>query len=251
MTTAYRAFLPWVREGLAGQIEAVDPLSGALPARAAVAASVRLNGRAAVGTGFRLHGPGAVIGLDPRRVIRTDPAPGGTGFEPNHLALVELDRPDLPWAFTPAKGAAGGRLRPWLCLVVVDRAVGSVRSGRPLPVLTCPVAELPNLAESWAWAHAQAITGQSDPVDPLLDATPERGLARLVCARRLAPNTAYIACLVPTFERGRRAGLGLAISPAEEGASATTAPAWSFGAAGSVDLPVYHHWEFSTGALGD
>ena len=36
----------------------------------------------------------------------------------------------------------------------------------------------------------------------------ELSLSRLVCPRMLEPDTDYIACVVPTFELGRKAGLG-------------------------------------------
>src|SRR6185436_20605305 len=69
----------------------------------------------------RLMGPGHVTGLDARQIVRTDPAPGSRGFEPNYFPLIEFDDPTLPWLFTPASANAQARLRPWLVLVVVPR----------------------------------------------------------------------------------------------------------------------------------
>ena len=60
-------------------------------------------------------GPGHVIGIDPRQIVRTDPAPGSRDFEPNYFPLIEFDEPTLPWLFTPAGADAQARLRPWLC----------------------------------------------------------------------------------------------------------------------------------------
>ena len=76
--------------------------------------------------------------------------------------MVEFDRPDFPWLFTPAVPDADKRLRPWVCLVVVrkESATLTAAPNQPLPVLECPRGELPNLAESWAWAHAQIVSGQ-------------------------------------------------------------------------------------------
>ena len=37
-------------------------------------------------------------------------------------------------------------------------------------------------------------------------------MSRLLCPRRLDPSTDYLACLVPAFELGRKAGLGLPIA---------------------------------------
>ena len=111
----------------------------------------------------RLYGPGDVTGIDPQQVVRTEPRHLATDFEPNYFPAIEFDRPDFPWLFTPAKADADGKLRPWLCLVVVRKQEGvTLRVDRnlPLPVLEIkaparPERELPDLSESWAWAHAQ------------------------------------------------------------------------------------------------
>ena len=72
-------------------------------------------------------------------------------------------------------------------------------------------------------------------------------MSRLLCPRRLDPVTEYLACVVPTFELGCKAGLGSPITPDDEKA---LKPAWAAGAE-QVRLPVYFHWEFRTGAGGD
>src|SRR3954451_9888572 len=114
------------------------------------------------------------------------------------MPQVQFARADLPWLFTPAApGATKTRLRPWLVLVTVRQGAGArLQPGTPLPVLELadPAAELPDLTQSWAWAHAQ-ITGLGAgqrPADALL-ADPDRAGSRLVCARRLDPGTAYLA----------------------------------------------------------
>ena len=86
----------------------------------------------------RLYGPGDVTGIDPQQVVRTEPRHLATDFEPNYFPAIEFDRPDFPWLFTPAKADAAGKLRPWLCLVVVRKQEGvTLRTDRnlPLPVL--------------------------------------------------------------------------------------------------------------------
>ena len=82
---------------------------------------------------------------------------------------------------------------------------------------------------------------------------PERSLSRLLCPRILQPNTDYIACVVPTFELGRKAGLGEEIKDTELTAANALEPAWSFtpNPPTSVRLPVYYHWRFRTGEGGD
>ena len=104
---------------------------------------------------------------------RTEPAAESGDFEAIDLAAIEFDNPDLPWMFTPAAADAQGRLRPWMCLVVVRQTDG-VRlrpaASEPLPVLEIAAPaklgeELPDLAESWAWAHAQ-VSWPQRPAPP-------------------------------------------------------------------------------------
>jgi len=252
-------FLPWVRSGLAATLTDRDTLDEETPGRARL--GVRVNVARRAGTPLPVDqqlvvlGPGDVIGLDPRQVIRTDPRPGATDVEPNFLVQAELDRPDLPWLFTPAAATTTEQLRPWLVLVVVAVGPGVSRQqpgGGPLPVLDLrveadPGRQLPDLAESWAWAHGQAVLLPGEQVGQVLTAVPQRNAARLLCPRRLDPTTRYLACIVPAFEAGRRAGLGLPPEPADE---AALRPAWT-PASTSVTLPIYYAWEFTTGVGGD
>ncbi|SCF02351.1 hypothetical protein GA0074695_2929 [Micromonospora viridifaciens] len=199
------------------------------------------------GPDLAVLGAGAVVGLDPRALVRTDPPAGATEVEPNYLASVELAPVELPWLLTPAR--PGGdqdaqRLRPWLVLVVVVDRPGVLRPGRPLPVLTADVAELPDLDDSWAWAHVQQpAAGAAAP--PGLPALTAQAVARLVCPRQLHPSMRWLACLVPAFAGGRAAGLGLRLEGVEH------AGAWDVGTPGTVQLPVYASWSFATGEEGD
>ena len=249
-------YLPWVREGAAHALR--QPRHARARARTArQQAAVRLpvsllvNDATRVDVPLRLYGPGDVIGIDPRAVLRTDPLRHTADFEPNYLACIEFDIPDFPWLFTPAAAGANGRLRPWLVLVVVRRSEDMLTrptGDAPLPRIEVPVGELPDLAESWAWAHAQVVElDASQSVEQILGAEPDRNLSRLVCPRRLEPETHYLACVVPAFEAGRKAGLGEEVKAADED---RLSPAWTT-AQPTVRLPVYYHWEFATGTGGD
>jgi hypothetical protein len=254
-------FLPWVRQGAAAAINSTDSLGAGQSGLAALTAAISINTAPPLSVPVRLRGPGDVVGIDPHEIVRMDPRPGTTDFEPNYFAAIEFDRPDFPWLFTPARADAQGRLRPWLCLVVVRRRDGitlrpSLES--PLAVLEIaapanPIDELPDLSESHLWAHAQAAGERGISPDELrrtLAGRPELSLSRLLCPRLLAPNSDYLACVVPTFELGRKAGLGLEINEAE---LSSLQPAWSVvpAAPPRVILPVYHHWQFRTGEGGD
>jgi hypothetical protein len=239
-----RRYLPWARVG-AGTL-----VTGAWgPARAAVTITAAVNGGADPATvQATLYGPGDVTGINARQVIRTDPPDGATDFESTLLPCVEFDEPTLPWLFTPA-AASDDRLRPWLVLVVVpaDAATLETDSGRPCPVLTIPAdagTQLPDLAQSWAWAHVQ-VTAGGDPVAVLADpAQSNATLSRLVCPCRLDPGTAYLAAVVPATTQGTQAGLG---QPVDDGG---LQPAWT-STTGYLQLPVYYSWSFSTGPEGD
>lgn len=188
------------------------------------------------GPATRLLGPEAVAALQPGTVVRTDPPPGAADVEPNYLACVEVVPAELPWVLTPARATAG-RLRPWLVLVVVDAARTPVVAGSPLPFVDADVAELPDLRDSWAWAHVQTSTGAGGQI-------PAGTLARLLCPRRLTAGTTYRACLVPAFASGRAAGLGSSDATPHD-------PAWNVDSGGVARLPVYHSWTFTTGPDGD
>lgn len=251
-------FLPWVQRGLARAINTTDDPGQPLTARVTLPVSLHVDGAGDVPSSIQLYGPGDITGLDPRQIVRTDPRPGTTSFEAGYLPQVQFARADLPWLFTPATPGSGrSRLRPWLVLVTIRRQDGvrlDPNPGGPLPVLeiTPPAraaAELPDLAQSWAWAHAQ-ITGLSAGRTPaeILDADPGRACSRLVCPRRLQPDTAYLACVVPAFLAGVKAGLGQLVTPEDE---ARLDPAWTADlATDPLRLPAYHSWEFATGPAG-
>ena len=256
MSARYR-FLPWVRQGAATAIPTVDTLAAGVPDRPSLPLGLRVNQRVDVPVSLRLFGPGDALGFDPSVVTRTDPPHLISGFEPNYFPAVELDLPALPWLLTPATGDAQGRLRPWLCLVVVRKQDGVTLTravGGTLPVLSIrpparPAAELPDLSESWAWAHVQVVSSNDTPLRTLLADRNGKPVARLVCPRRLQPGESYFACVVPAFESGRAGGLD---ELPGNGGPAQLEPAWRIADdPGAVDLPVYYHWEFSTGAGGD
>lgn len=257
MATAYR-FLPWARRGLSAALSAptTSPPGSPppMPARPTVDVTVSITGGVGdVHTAAVLHGPGDVVGLDPRQVLRCTPAAGSTSAEPNYLVAVDLDAPELPWLFTPVGVPSDQHLPPWLVLVVVENRDGvSLAPAAPLPRLTIAsgaAAELPDLADSWAWAHVQLLDSDSGPGDPGaiaagLSRAPNRNVSRLVSPRRLEPGRRWIAAVVPAFDAGVQRGLGV-----EPRASDPVGPAWS--SPDSIVLPVFFHWEFATGPEGD
>jgi hypothetical protein len=259
-------YLPWVRQGLIGAVAGKPLPPGAVTAGAVKEGRIELQVHANVAgktvamaaqtVGVLLFGARDVTGFDARQVIRTDPPHLTSDFEPNYFPLIEFDRPDFPWLFTPAAPDSHDHLQPWICLIVVERRDGVeiiFQEGQPLPVLTIAHGaskELPNLSEAWAWAHAQIST--DGEVSTALESQPERTLARLICPRHLKGKTAYYACVVPTYKGGVQAGLGEPVIDAT-----VQGDAWDLDTLAvapspdSIRLPVYYHWEFATGAQGD
>lgn len=161
---SYR-FLPWVRRGLTVALANADDFS-ALPARAVAQVGVKLaaplDDASFTPVSMQLYGPGDVIGIDTGLIVRTDPKPNAHNFEPNYLACIDFDPPDFPWILTPAKNNDADQLRPWLVLVVLQ--ISKTGTPRMQPQALMPsirinaadvAAELPDLKDSWSWAHAQ------------------------------------------------------------------------------------------------
>ncbi len=246
-------FTSWVRRGVAGAITEPDPVSGPWlgPATFKPSLTIMKNGgdstTITAPTDLSVLGPGAVIGLNRKMILRTDPTDGARGVEENYLTQIEFARADLPWMFTPAAPGAKNRLRPWLVLVVVNAAATQVQPGTPLPSISVNDSELPDLNDSWAWAHAQiTVDDAAKAEEELIPATGTSAISRLLCPRRLQADTTYLACVVPATRQGAQAGLGMPLDQ-----DPVIHQAWVVGAGQDVLLPVYYSWQFTTGDGGD
>ena len=261
------ALLPYVRTGLAAGIT-TDPEAGAVRATVTagfdVAASDGTGAVMPVNRQLTLYGPGDVTGIDPSQIIRREPTKDTLLAEETFLAHIEFDRPDFPWLFSPL-AAVGNRLKPWLALVLVEKAGAVLEPSadeRPMR-LTTTLGQLQDLADNHLFAHAQCVGAKvtaagivmdlpaSDPSSLAARLSDEHGpanLSRLICPRNPAPGVSYIAALVPAFDCGVKAGLGMG--------AGTLADAWvraanNSDAALQIILPVYDCWEFTTGPAGD
>lgn len=191
---------------------------------------------------FELLGPGDVTGIVSRQILRVFPNGGDGPAEPNYLASIDFDRPELPWLVSLSVGEP---VQPWIALVVVPYREDRVtdRASSPLSWLVVDDAsELPPPGELWAWAHAQSLGAAS-----LASPAPGDGrqtLSRLLCPTRMYPDMDYIAAVVPTYEAGVRAARN------ENPAGVGNRAAWGEDP-GPLKLPIYHHWRFQTGAAGD
>lgn len=265
------SFLPWVRQGLANQIQA-----GATNVRATVKVKLDLVGtgidadkHAPVERDVSIYGPGDIVGIDAKAIVRTEPRNWITNFEPNYLPFIEFYDEDFPWRYTPAPAdGVKHRLTPWIALAVLEEGVefdeGKNILGRPLPFISIkePLKVLPRQDELWAWAHVhvnEALHASDETAAPninaalanleaVLNKNPDLAYSRLMNPRDLAENKMYHAFLIPAFETGRLAGLGLKF-PA---ALAATTPAWGVPPGEEAgNFPYYFRWQFRTGAMGD
>jgi hypothetical protein len=245
-------FLPNVHEGMSPTTMAA--------ARPHVPVSVRLEsaGHSAreISHVMPMLGPGDVLGIESRQVLRVTPAAGAGDAEPDFFPSIEFDSPDLPWAYSPLT-LDPARVLPWIVLVVIeitdDVLLAPGERGQSPYVLRLTEAtarrELPDLSDTWAWAHAQVACDNPGDIATTLAQQPDRTLSRLLAPRRLLPFRPYRACVVPAFLSGLVAGLGG--DPATNAAVATgMEPAWSASRI-PTQIPVYYSWTFRTGEAGD
>jgi hypothetical protein len=245
-------FMAWSRRGLAAALDNPDygsslPLRGGLQVDLSVSAQGPSPTTTPVPTvKVQTYGPVDILGFDSRHVVRTEPRAFTPNFEPNYLAGIELDEPDLPWLFTPAS-PAGDRIRPWIALIVLKADEFKLVPGAPQPLPAIDVSAigaLQPLDDAWNWAHTQ-VSGDGG-LAGTMSSTPAGVIARLLCPRRLDPETAYTAFLVPAFEAGRLAGLGLDVS-----GLTTSDPAWTATTKAPLRLPFYYQFQFQTSDQGD
>jgi hypothetical protein len=246
-SNAQLTFRSWLRRGLATQqklLNASDP-------RASVKIDVEISGIASPpSVNLALYGPGDVKSLHVSVVIRTWPKAGARNAEANYFPLIEFDQSDLPWRYSPQDNSTNN-VKPWLCIVAIETGTGTVfppSPGQPLAVLNVNASLLPDLGESSLWAHAQLHgpdIADNSALALALDNQAQYFSSRILSLNILSPETEYTAYLVPTFESGRRAGLGL-----DNTGVPGMQPAWTPGA-GTVSLPIFYRWSFETGPQGD
>lgn len=278
---SYYSFLPYLRQGLSSLLTHQDNYNDAnpvsYPERATTSVSFNIgindiNGAyvapLAVNRSVQLKGPGDITGINSTAIVKTSPVDWVTNMEPNFLPYIEFYDEDFPWRYTPAAAKDQGgnkfRLRPWIALIVLEESEfdempfnGIVPT---IKILGNPSSLIPPAEQMWAWAHvhvnkdiSNTAASTGTPVgDALinlrtaLQQDPDQAVSRLLCPRKLKPNTGYHAFVIPSFETGRLAGIGAGnISTTDALKSSwrdVTAPA---------EFPVYHRWFFKTADAGD
>src|SRR5215813_6114285 len=264
-------FLPWLRQGLAAEISEPDNLgrdgSSSVPERTQVLVSFNV-GPTPISKQGQLFGPGDIVGINSQAIVKVEPRNGVTDFEANYLPYIEFYEEEFPWRFTPAKAdgdLAVSRLRPWIFLIVLSEDEFDDKPSAPLPALQIKEGidlnnVFPDKEQTYAWAHVhisqnivgdqlQAATDQEarnveQNLADLLKTNPDYASSRLLSPRRLKENTAYHAFVIPAFESGRLAGLGLDIPTGFDGQRSSRDQ-------GQRLHPIYYRWSFHTGSKGD
>lgn len=223
-----------------------------------------------IGKEVQLISPGDILGFSQDALIKVQPQNGVNNFESNYLAYAEFYEEDFPWRYTPA-AADLKKLRPWIAILVVKESECTFDSkALPVPRLQINKDAVEKVfydeKSMYAWAHVHVnkdlgYDGQYAG-DHLLNSeigkNPDVAFSRLICPRKLdKPKeneafVAYRAFIVPAFECGRLAGLGTSTEgiPAQQ-------PSWQLEELKNIvdlsrlEFPVYYHWSFETGPLGD
>ncbi len=260
------SFIPWVRQGIANEINSNSGL------RATVQVNLKptgtdLDGNKVTATvipkDIEIYGPADVTGIDTKNIIRVEPKNWIANFEPNYLPFIEFYDEDLPWRYSPLT-PNGHRLMPWITLIVLKESEfddGKNAKDRPLPYIRPnSSAQLPPNDQLWAWSHVHINKsilndGQlyhddekdiSADLESELGKNADVGFSRIICPRKLEANSAYHLFLVPTFNTGLVAGLGGDISALND----FDAPAWTEGNI-PLEIPYYYRSFFKTGSKGD
>lgn len=257
-------FLPYMRQGLTTLAEH-DKVPGkrmTVPVKLTVTASDRTNNSTKTGLvekEITLLGPGDVLGISENVISRLAPSPNNNNFETSLVPFIEFAEPDFLWRYSSLQ-IAGKNWIPWLALIVLKRENGqeegefernqSPQKGLPPQIQIKPNAILPDLRESWRWAHIHKldIEGASpEQVANSLKREPSKAVCRLLCPRKLKPQTQYHAFLIPVFKIGAEAAMGITDQTEDRTLLTFETPADGAG----KTVPYYYAWEFSTGSGGD
>ena len=257
-------FLSYMRQGLTTLADH-DEVSGkrvTIPVKLTVSATNKTNNTNKTGVAEKevtLFGPGDVLGINHSIISRVAPGPNTNNFQPSLIPFIDFSEPDFLWRYSSLKSANKKSWIPWLALIVL-KTEGSQEEGEfeelrnsskglPPQILLKPNAILPELKESWRWAHLHKLDTENATTEQIansLKAAPKKSVCRLLCPRRLKPNTHYHAFLIPVFKIGAEAAMGI------DKTDDRTLLTWSTPSDGKgKTIPYFYDWEFSTGTKGD
>jgi|GEM_PF-3934166 len=196
---------------------------------------------------FTLMGPGEVVGFTADAVALTEPVDGEKDLPVNCMPYVEFVDADFPWRYSIDE-PDGERLKPWLALIALNRdEYADAPPSSFSRIISVNTKSLPDLEQSWAWAHIQVTVEDDDTTDDVarhIRDNPGCASSRILCARKLEPERHYTAFIVPVYEMGAMAARG-------EEFEESSRLSWRHGESKDMLLPYYYRFEFATAAMGD
>ena len=207
-----------------------------------------------------LFGPGDVMGFNERVVTKVGPPQFTNNFDATLTPFIDFAEADFLWRYSTRK-LNNGNWIPWLTLVVLKVGDGqneaefvplkNENSDLPPRIQIPSTTVLPDLNEAWRWAHVHLLELENSSREQIIRSiknTPQKAVCRLLCPRKLEPETRYQAFVVPTYRIGLEAAL--------HGQSLTTdRTLLSWGSldnpSTSLELPFYYQWSFRTGTAGN
>lgn len=265
MANRINYFLSYMRQGIT-TLAAHDQVPGkrmTIPVKLTITASNKTDNtdkKDIVEKVITLFGPGDLLGINENVISRLAPSPHANNFEATLTPFIEFSEPDFLWRFSSLQTADKKNWIPWLTLIILKTEEGEEEgeyvkvqnSDKALPpqIQLKPNAILPDLKESWRWAHVHKldIAGSSAAqIANSIKTGTGKAVCRLLSPRKLKPQTRYHAFLVPAFKIGAEAALGIT-----NGVEDRTLLTWETPAEGAGKiLPYYYDWEFGTGTQGD
>ncbi len=208
-----------------------------------------------------LFGPGDVTGINNTAIAKVSPPKSTSNFEPSLIPFIEFSEPDFLWRYSSRQANEPHEENwiPWLTLIVLktgdDEAEFSEekRPNTALPpqIKIKPHAVLPDLKESWRWAHVNTFQfegSSQQQIKEQIKTSPNDTICRLLCPRKLKPETKYRAFLIPTFRIGADTALGISDGTEDRKALSWETPSQEIS---GMILPYFYDWQFTTREEGN
>jgi len=258
MANTKHYYLPYIRRGLGAHLKA----NASDEQRITKTVQVSVQGGEAIQNAtvqVGLYGPGDVLGFRTSIVNRVHPKNNVGNFPPHLIPFIQFGESDFLWRYSSRKDEGGTYWIPWLALIVLKNKDGQ-EDGEftevphtdpelPRQIELSGEAELPDLKQTWRWAHVHTIgrAGLTKADFGQMIQNGDRRLnARLLCPRKLITKTKYTAFVVPTYRLGSQAAMGNSLT------ANRTELLWETPETGRGQIiPYYYKWEFRTGQRGD
>ncbi len=260
--------LPYVRKGLSTNITS-SGTSVKKRADVVVKLGVELNEKSTNraktqeldGQTIQLMGPADVKSISSRAINLISPRENSdVKLYKEYMPFIEFYEEDLPWRYTPVDDS-DPYFHSWMALIAVKEDEVEFKimpDGTKAVILKINTEErykeiFPSNELLAKVAHVQIdsdISVSQLNANTILDANPECGISRILCTSTLEVNSSYITLLIPSYELGRLAALGLSTEEVPLGKCA-----WEQSLEGQstraegLTFPYYKKWKFKTSSI--